>query len=322
MIHFSTFASALLVLLVTVGGNHAATAATQALNLQLLPTDATSNRLDITVSTNGLSDSDLTRASGNALATIGYDLYLGEPLVHSIEFTGGRVLINGSTTSDINFNLGNVFFGVDIVGAGLSGTLDTPSPPGSVMNGSFSLAEHQLRVDAGTLDATGRGLLSAINTSINLNQDPLDLVTEGTALIDVVETGTAGRVRTYDVTLTLPVDAQELITDPTTITVDVSGLLIASDTFAVTFPVEGDYNGDQRVDHADYTVWRDALGASGPGQAADGNFDWVVDEQDYTLWQVNFGEVAASTFAATTTSAPEPSGLWLLAIAAAALRLR
>lgn len=53
-------------------------------------------------------------------------------------------------------------------------------------------------------------------------------------------------------------------------------------------PLAGDYNGDGIVDAADYTVWRNHMGAamvlpnetSSPG---------VVDHLDYEVWKVNFG---------------------------------
>ena len=43
----------------------------------------------------------------------------------------------------------------------------------------------------------------------------------------------------------------------------------------------GDYNHDDVVDAADYTVWRNSKGAEGDLLDADGNLDGVVDELDY-----------------------------------------
>jgi hypothetical protein len=52
----------------------------------------------------------------------------------------------------------------------------------------------------------------------------------------------------------------------------------------------GDYNGDLRVDAADYTVWRNSLGTSvAAGTGADGNGDGSVDGLDYALWRRSFG---------------------------------
>ncbi|MCO6047455.1 carbohydrate-binding protein [Aeoliella sp. ICT_H6.2] len=52
----------------------------------------------------------------------------------------------------------------------------------------------------------------------------------------------------------------------------------------------GDYNGDGTVDLADYTTWRNRLGASTESfQTADGNGDGAVDNADYRLWKRQFG---------------------------------
>lgn len=60
--------------------------------------------------------------------------------------------------------------------------------------------------------------------------------------------------------------------------------------------LSGDYNRDLVVDAADYSVWRDALGASGvmPYFGADGVGDGTVDQDDYLVWKSNFGRVAES----------------------------
>lgn len=56
----------------------------------------------------------------------------------------------------------------------------------------------------------------------------------------------------------------------------------------------GDFNGDQIVDAADYSRWRDELG-SPDNVTADGNGDGAVDERDYLVWKYNFGtELALS----------------------------
>ena len=52
----------------------------------------------------------------------------------------------------------------------------------------------------------------------------------------------------------------------------------------------GDYNRDGTVDAADYTVWRDNLGASvAPLTGADGDGNGVVDATDYAVWKSQFG---------------------------------
>lgn len=53
----------------------------------------------------------------------------------------------------------------------------------------------------------------------------------------------------------------------------------------------GDYNGDNSVDTADYTVWRDTIGTSPPLNfgGADGNGNGIIDQADYGVWRANFG---------------------------------
>ncbi|WP_197528327.1 PEP-CTERM sorting domain-containing protein [Aeoliella mucimassa] len=77
--------------------------------------------------------------------------------------------------------------------------------------------------------------------------------------------------------------------------------------------IAGDYNGDNIVNLADYTIWRDTLGSS-TDLRADGNGDSVVDASDYTVWKDNFGATASSLDGLTSpapTAVPEP-GAWLL----------
>ncbi len=84
--------------------------------------------------------------------------------------------------------------------------------------------------------------------------------------------------------------------------------------------VEGDYNQDGTVNMADYTLWRDSLGATvAPGTGADGLPDGLIDAQDYTVWKNNFGATAGSLMAGglASSSVPEPQSVVVLALAAA-----
>jgi T5SS/PEP-CTERM-associated repeat protein len=92
---------------------------------------------------------------------------------------------------------------------------------------------------------------------------------------------------------------------------------------ASTVTLAGDYNGDGTVNAADYSVWRNSFGATGPGLAADGSGatpgvpDGVVDEFDYDFWKSHFGETLDNGGAASN-AVPEPSSLflaaWMLAV--------
>lgn len=72
--------------------------------------------------------------------------------------------------------------------------------------------------------------------------------------------------------------------------------------------LEGDFNGDGFVDIADYTTWRDGLGA-------------VYEPGDYDIWSANFGASAAAG-SASSAAVPEPTSLLLIALAAVGARVR
>ena len=76
----------------------------------------------------------------------------------------------------------------------------------------------------------------------------------------------------------------------------------------------GDYNGDMKVDAADYTVWRDHLGD--PTEAAlhgNGSNSGGVDAADYTLWKSKFGTHSGSGSGSLEGgNVPEPSDFALL----------
>ncbi|MEQ8848886.1 hypothetical protein [Botrimarina sp.] len=79
---------------------------------------------------------------------------------------------------------------------------------------------------------------------------------------------------------------------------------------ATAFPsdlLQGDYNGDGRVDAADYVVWRDALGTD--GQLANDPSFTEVNLDDYLAWADQYGLGGAPA------PAPEPAGAPLLALA-------
>lgn len=77
-------------------------------------------------------------------------------------------------------------------------------------------------------------------------------------------------------------------------------------------PLAGDYNGDGRVEAADYTVWRDSNGATGVPlySGADGNGDGRIDHVDYQVWKDQYGVSQPLD----STGVPEPTGLALLGI--------
>ena len=76
-------------------------------------------------------------------------------------------------------------------------------------------------------------------------------------------------------------------------------------------PLLGDYNDNGVVDAADYTVWRDNLGANIalPNEAVTPN---VVNQADYDEWKTRFGDAIGGGSLAAPGSVPEPGAAYLV----------
>jgi hypothetical protein len=105
-----------------------------------------------------------------------------------------------------------------------------------------------------------------------------------------------------------------------------SAFTMLLDDFSVVLEVvspalAGDYNGDNTVDAADYTVWRDAMTAGATLMLNDNTLG-VVDESDFLYWRTHFGESLDSGSGATAglpsseVAVPEPAGAILIAMGA------
>lgn len=69
----------------------------------------------------------------------------------------------------------------------------------------------------------------------------------------------------------------------------------------------GDFNGDNSVDAADYTVWQDLRGATVSAfGVADGSGNGVIDQADYTIWRQNYGMTAPPATAHRVMEYDEP----------------
>jgi hypothetical protein len=80
--------------------------------------------------------------------------------------------------------------------------------------------------------------------------------------------------------------------------------------------VKGDYNGNNVVDAADYTVWRDHLGAATLTNRGDG-ITGPVGTADYNFWKSRFGATSGSGAGgvASVSSVPEPSSILCFVLA-------
>ncbi len=72
----------------------------------------------------------------------------------------------------------------------------------------------------------------------------------------------------------------------------------------------GDFNDDGMINLADYTVWRDHLGAATESALnGNGNNTGGVDTGDYLLWKMHFGAAATAAGASAAARVPEPASL-------------
>jgi hypothetical protein len=95
----------------------------------------------------------------------------------------------------------------------------------------------------------------------------------------------------------------------------------------VTAPVPpgliGDYNGDHVVNAADYSVWRNSLGAAGSALGANrdpANGSGAVSTADYNSWKAHFGQTGGAGsggLGGAGSAVPEPTGFVLLSLASA-----
>jgi hypothetical protein len=72
----------------------------------------------------------------------------------------------------------------------------------------------------------------------------------------------------------------------------------------------GDFNRDGLVSAADYILWRNSLGQTGPGLAADANRDNSVGPDDLQYWRAGFGKRISLGPSLTTSrlaAVPEPT---------------
>ena len=105
-----------------------------------------------------------------------------------------------------------------------------------------------------------------------------------------------------------------LLNDPTPGIVDNSDFNYWREHFGETLAVSGllgDYNGDDVVNAADYSVWRDAMAASSTTLLNDPT-PGTVDESDFSYWRAHFGETLGSGSGTSSAAVPEPTSLALL----------
>lgn len=108
---------------------------------------------------------------------------------------------------------------------------------------------------------------------------------------------------------------------PTNVAWDTSQLTTTG-VLSVFTALPGDYNNDRIVNAADFTVWRDHLGA--PAGAFPNDVDGgTIDSDQYETWKANFGATPGSgALTVAAAAVPEPAGVGLIALAVLAVLAR
>jgi hypothetical protein len=86
------------------------------------------------------------------------------------------------------------------------------------------------------------------------------------------------------------------------------GTTWASVTSAVTPSFAGDFNGDNKVDGADLSLWQGGFGTGATKGQGDADGDADVDGADFLIWQQ---QVGGGLSVAAASAVPEPAAAWL-----------
>jgi hypothetical protein len=99
-------------------------------------------------------------------------------------------------------------------------------------------------------------------------------------------------------------------------------LLAGSEVYQLTtIELAGDYNGNGVVDAADFTVWRDNLGA--PTGTLPNDVDGsVIGQAQFDTWKANFGNTLPPAASLGDATVPEPATVLLLTLAVTAASRR
>jgi phospholipase/lecithinase/hemolysin len=137
-----------------------------------------------------------------------------------------------------------------------------------------------------------------------------------TNVTDSAAPGLTPGTGSYDTSQIVPNPNEYLFWDDVHPTATVHAIL-AERARALLMTLPGDYNEDGTVNAADYTVWRNNLGADA-GTLANDVDGGVIGTAQYETWKTNFGLTSSTMASVSTASVPEPSSLLVLIEAMAA----
>jgi hypothetical protein len=246
----------------------------------------------------------------------------------TMELNGALLVNNGTVAGTVNVNYGSLAKGTgdyDIVNVNEGGVYSPGNSPGistaasvEFQNGLFTSGAPRLVMElGGTMPGSQYDQLH-VSGALTLNGTlDVHLVDLGAGLFspnagdtfDILDWGSLSGAFSA---IQLPAIGGALAWN--------TSQLYTSGILSVVSGLPGDYNNNSIVDAADYTVWRDSLGRTGTGLAANGDDTGasagVIDQADYNIWKANFGNHAGpGAGSASSAAVPEPSALLLAIIA-------
>lgn len=246
----------------------------------------------------------LTKQGAGVLTLSGASTYTGPTTVDA-----GTLRVNGSTAplSAVTVT-GGVLAGTGMAAGAVTiqagGRLAPGASIGTLTVGSLNLAassilDFELNTVAGA-DTSDRVNITA-NNGLVINGGVLNLTNTGSmtggtyTLLDYVGTFT-GSVSSLAFGVVPSGYSYSLIDNTAATTIDL----------VVTPQLPSDYNSDGAVDAADYTLWRDNVGAPA-GTLPNDPTGVAIGSAQYDLWVANFA--AAGSGLAATTAVPEPAAM-------------
>ena len=239
----------------------------------------------------------LTKSSAGTVALNSPNIYTGTTAV-----SGGTLLVNSSHT-------GGDAYSVD-EGATLGGNGTITAPV--LVNGIIALG-----ASIGTLTVSGNvtfganshfGIqLSGTTSDLLAVTGDIDLSAMGNALdVTGVGTGDSWVIAIYTGTLS---GVFESISAGFSVNYGTGSN--SQITLLVAEGLTGDYNNDNNVNAADYTVWRNNLGGLGTAleHRDSANGSGPVNIADYNSWKAHFGEGSGNGGLSNSSEVPEPGSV-------------
>lgn len=217
--------------------------------------------------------------------------------------TGGRVDISEGKEFTVGSSNTDQTYSGSLIGIGTFVKAGTGT---QTLSGAATTSTATLEVEDGILNLTDLILADTANVSLLNGGGTLNLGFAGTNIINALFIDDVSQaIGTWGAVGSGADNESGLITGTGLLQVStmVSDLLI------------GDYNEDGTVNIADYTLWRNNLGADGSMLAnRDPANMGVIATADYDSWKANFGETSTAAAVASLSNVPEPTSYLLLTI--------